>query len=77
MKIIKKIKEYFKIRKRYNTLLLKYDIVKNELESKIIEFDVYITTTKKKQQVWETTLKEQEQEIIKLKKRKAKNEKDS
>lgn len=72
MSLLNKIYEHLKTRKKYNTLKLKYDVLKEELESKTTELNVERNINRKKQHVWEDTLLKQEQEIIELKKRKGK-----
>ena len=72
MSLLDKIYEHLKTRKKYNTLKLKYDVLKEELESKTTELNVERNINRKKQHVWEDTLLKQEQEIIELKKRKGK-----
>ena len=68
--MLKHIYEHLKTRKKYNTLQLKLDVVKEELERKQIELNTERQIHKKRQEIWEKKLKEQEEEIIKLKKRK-------
>ena len=72
MSLLDKIYEHLKTRKKYNTLKLKYDVLKEELESKTTELNVERNINRNKQHVWEDTLLKQEQEIIELKKRKGK-----
>lgn len=73
-KLSKAIYEHLKTRKKYNTLLLKYNILQEELERKSSELIIEKRIHLKRQEVWEKTLKEQEEEIIKLKKRKVKKD---
>ena len=70
--MLKHIYEHLKTRKKYNTLQLKLDVVKEELERKQIELNTERQIHKKRQEIWEKKLKEQEEEIIRLKKRKTK-----
>ena len=72
-KLIKAIYEHLKTKKKYNALQLRYDILREDLDKKTTELNVERQIWKKKQNVWEDTLLKQEQEIIKLKKRKSKN----
>ena len=75
-KLMKNIFEHLKTKKKYNTLKLKYEIAKDELERKQVELNTERRIHTKRQIVWEEKLKEQEEEIIKLKKRRIKNDKD-
>ena len=80
MKDLKKnIMEHLKTRKKYNTLMLKYEIKKEDLEKKQIELNTQKRINLKEKEIWENKLKEQEEEIIDLKKKikklKMKNEK--
>ena len=70
MGLRKAIYEHLKTKKKYNTLKLNYDVLREEYDKKTTELNVERQIWKKKQNVWEQTLKEQEEEIIKLKKRK-------
>lgn len=72
-KLTKAIYEHLKTKKKYNALQLRYDILREDLDKKTTELNVERQIWKKKQNVWEDTLLKQEQEIIKLKKRKSKN----
>lgn len=65
--MLKHIYEHLKTRKKYNSLQLKYDVKCEELERKQVELNTERRINQKKQEVWEKTLKEQEEEIIKLK----------
>ena len=69
--MLKHIYEHLKTRTKYNRLELKYDVKCEELERKSTELRIERNIWKKKQEIWEKTLKEQEEEIVKLKKRKA------
>lgn len=71
------IYEHLKTKRKYNTLLLKYNVLQEELERKSSELITEKRIHLKRQEIWKTKLKEQEEEIIKLKKRKvSKNGKD-
>ena len=69
--ILNNIYEHLKTRKKYNTLQLKYEVLQEELERKTVELNTERRIKEKLKETWEKTLKEQEQEIIELKKRKA------
>lgn len=71
-KLTKNLYEHLKTRKKYNTLKLKYDVKCDELERKTVELNTERRIHLKQKEVWENKLKEQEEEIIKLKKRKKK-----
>ena len=72
----KAIYEHLKTKKKYNTLQLKYEVLQEELERKTVELNTERRIKEKLKETWKRTLKEQEEEIIKLKKRKAKKESD-
>lgn len=65
--LTKAIFEHLKTKKKYNVLLLKLDIVKDDLERKQIELNTERLIHKKKSEVWEKKLQDQEVKIIKLK----------
>jgi len=69
MSFLKSIYEHLKTRKKYNTLLLKYEIAKEDLEKKQIELNTQRRINTKEKQIWEQKLEEQEQLIIELKKK--------
>ena len=71
-KLSNAIYEHLKTKKKYNTLKLKYEVLREELDKKTTELNVERNIWRKKQHVWEDTLLKQEQEIIELKKRKGK-----
>ena len=75
-KLMKNIFEHLKTKKKYNTLKIKYEVARDELERKQVELNTERRIHTKRQAVWEEKLKEQEEEIIKLKKRRIKNDKD-
>ena len=75
MSIKKAIFEHLKTKRKYNTLLLKYSVLQEELEKKSSELIIEKRIHLKRQEVWEQTLKEQEEEIIRLKKRKVSKKK--
>lgn len=66
-KLFKNLYEHLKTKKKYNTLLLKYEVAKEDLEKKQVELSTQKRINLKKQEVWEKKLTEQEEEIIKLK----------
>ena len=68
--LLRNLFEHLKTRKKYNTLKLKYEVLKEDLENKTTELNVERRIHLKKKDLWEQKLKEQEEEIIKLKKRK-------
>lgn len=71
------IYEHLKTKRKYNTLLLKYNVLQEELERKSSELITEKRIHLKRQEIWEKTLTEQEEKIIELKKRKvAKNGKE-
>jgi len=60
--------EHLKTRKKYNTLSLKYEVAKEDLEKKQVELNTQKRINLKEKEIWEGKLKEQEKEIIELKK---------
>lgn len=66
----KAIWEHLKTKKKYNTLLLKYEVAREDLEKKQVELNTQKRINLKEKEIWEAKLKEQEEEIIKLKRRK-------
>lgn len=69
----KAIFEHLKTKKKYNTLRLKYEMLQEDLDRKTIELNTERRIHLKRQEVWENRLKEQEEKIIELKKKRAKN----
>ena len=69
MNFKKAIYEHLKTRKKYNTLLLKYEVAREDLEKKTVELNTQKRINLKEKEIWEQKLKEQEEEIIKLKKK--------
>ena len=72
-KILKSVKERIEYKKKYNTLKLKYDVLQEEYEKKVVELNTERRINQKRKAIWESKLKEQEAEIVSLKKRKRKN----
>lgn len=73
MSLKKAIYEHLITKKKYNTLLLKLEVAQEELEKKTVELNTERRINQKRKETWEKTLKEQEEEIIKLKRRRRKN----
>lgn len=73
MSFTKAIYEHLKTKKKYNTLLLKYEVAREDLEKKQVELNTQKRINLKEREIWEQRLKEQEEEIIKLKKRGVRN----
>lgn len=61
--------EHLKTKKKYNTLLLKYEVAREDLEKKTLELNTQKRINLKEKEIWEQKLKELEEEIIRLKKR--------
>lgn len=74
MNIKKAIYEHLITKKKYNTLQLKYEVLQDELEKKIVELNTEKRINLKRKEIWTKTLKDQEAEIISLRKRKPKND---
>ena len=68
--LLKAIYEHLKTKKKYNTLLLKYEVAREDLEKKQVELNTQKRINLKEKEIWEAKLKEQEEEIIRLKRRK-------
>lgn len=66
---ISKIFEHLITKRKYNKLQIRLDILREELQLKCHELENERQIHKKRKEVWEQKLKEQEEEIIKLKKR--------
>ena len=62
-----KIYEHLKTRKKYNTLMLKYDVKCDELEHKILELNTERKVRVKQQDLFNERIKELVEENIKLK----------
>lgn len=73
MSFTKAIYEHLKTRRKYNTLLLKYEVAREDLEKKQVELNTQKRINLKEKEIWEQRLKEQEEEIINLKKRGIRN----
>lgn len=74
MSIKKAIYEHLITKKKYNTLKLKYEVAREELEKKQVELNTERRIHLKQKEIWEQKLKDQQEEIIKLKRRR-RNEK--
>ena len=72
MSLKKAIWEHLITKRKYNTLQLKLEVARDDLERKQVELNTERRIRLKEKEVWEQRLKEQEEEIIKLKKRKVK-----
>lgn len=63
--------EHLKTRRKYNTLKLKYNVLEEEYEKKVIEYNTEKAIHLKEKEIWQEALKKQEEKIIELRKRKA------
>ena len=70
--MIKKIYEHLITKKKYNTLKLKYDVLKEEYEHKVVELNTERRINAKRKKIWTDALKEQEEKIIELRRKKTK-----
>lgn len=70
--MIKRLYEHLITKKKYNTLELKYEMLLEQYDRKVVEISEIKKISKQQKQIWEETLKEQEEELIRLKKRKSK-----
>ena len=73
-RIFKHLYDHLIPKKKYNTLKLKYDVAREDLEKKQVELNTERRIHLKQKEVWEKKLKDQEEEIIKLRRRRRKNE---
>ncbi len=69
MSIFKSIRNSIELKKKYNTLLLKNEILQEELDKKTIQLNTERRINLKRKKTWEKALADQEEEIIELKKR--------
>lgn len=69
MSIFKSIRNSIELKKKYNTLLLKNEILQEELDKKTIQLNTERRINLKRKKIWEKALADQEEEIIELKKR--------
>lgn len=76
-KLLKHLYEHLKTKKKYNTLLLKYEVAREDLEKKQVELNTQKRINLKEKEIWEQKLKEQEEQIIELKKRRIRNDSNS
>jgi hypothetical protein len=65
----KALYEHLITKKKYNTLLLKYEVAREDLEKKQIELNTQKRINLKEKEIWEQRLKELQEEIIELKKK--------
>ena len=70
--ILGKLYEHLRTKKKYNTLRLKYEVLKEEYDQKVSELNTQRKIQQKLMNIWENKLKEQEDIIIELKRRKRK-----
>ena len=73
-RIFKHLYDHLITKKKYNTLKLKYDVAREDLEKKQVELNTERRIHLKQKEIWEKKLKDQEEEIIKLRRRRRKNE---
>ena len=66
--------EHLITKKKYNTLQLKYEVKMDEYQRLNVRYEEQRKLYEARKEIWEKTLKENEEEIIKLKKRKTKKE---
>lgn len=66
-KLLKNIYEHLKTKKKYNTLEIKLIGAREDIERLTIQLNTEKRINEKKREAWEKVLKEQEEEIIKLK----------
>ena len=64
-RIFKHLYDHLITKKKYNTLKLKYDVAREDLEKKQVELNTERRIHLKQKEIWEKKLKDQEEEIIK------------
>lgn len=69
MSFFKSIYEHLKTRKKYNTLKLKYEVLKEDYEKKVLEYEQLKYQQRVIKEVWEKKIEEQEEKILELKKK--------
>lgn len=67
--MINRIWEHLITKRKYNKLQLRNDVLREELEKKTIELNTERKLHNKQKEIWENKLKEQEEKIIELKKK--------
>lgn len=65
MSLLSRINEHLKTRKKYNTLEIKYETLKQDLENKIYEYNQLKRQMIIQQNVWETRIIELETKLSK------------
>lgn len=74
--LVNALYEHLITKKKYNKLLIQLEGFKEDLERKTLELNTNRKLLKKEKAIWDKILKEQEEEIIRLKRRRRKiNEK--
>lgn len=74
--MLNKIYEHLKTRKKYNTLMIKYEAKKDELEQKIIELNTQKRINKIECEKFEQTIDDLTQKLVKEKVKNKKVKKD-
>lgn len=74
MSLLNKIYEHLKTKGKYNKLELRCDVLRDMYDKKVVELETERKIFNKRREVWEEKLKEQEEEIIRLRKRKTAKE---
>lgn len=69
MSFRKALWEHLITRRKYNKLQIKYEIAKEDRRKLETEYEIKKKQFEIKQRIWEQALKEQEEQIIELKKR--------
>lgn len=69
--MINRLYEHLITKRKYNKLQLRLDVLRDELDRKTTELNTERRIHNKQKEVWEAKLKEQEEKIIELKKKKA------
>jgi hypothetical protein len=68
--LVNALYEHLITKKKYNKLLIQLEGFKEDLERKTLELNTNRKLLKKEKAIWDKILKEQEEEIIELKRRK-------
>lgn len=70
--LISRLYEHLITKRKYSKLMVKVEVLREELQNKTTELFTERQLYNKRKEIWEKTLKEQEEKIIELKRRKRK-----
>lgn len=61
--------EHLITKRKYNKLMIKYELAKEDIEHKVVQLNTEKRIHQKQKEIWEKELAEQELQIIELKKK--------